>query len=78
MTIPSTHARRHPVGQAAATLVAALAIGCQTAPRTEIAAPAYGPPTAPRVYDASRDLGSLFHDVQESAQEKLKEIFARL
>jgi hypothetical protein len=34
------------------------------APRTEIAAPVYGPPTAPRVYDASRDLGSLFHDVQ--------------
>ena len=64
MTITSAHPRRHPVGPAAATLVAVLAMGCQTAPRTEIAAPVYGPPTAPRVYDASRDLGSLFHDVQ--------------
>jgi alpha,alpha-trehalase len=64
MTITSAHARRHSVGTAALTLVAALAIGCQTAPRTEIAAPVYGPPTAPRVYDASRDLGQLFHDVQ--------------
>ena len=64
MTMSPAHARRHPVGQAAATLVAALAIGCQTAPRTEIAAPVYGPPTSPRVYDPSRDLGPLFHDVQ--------------
>jgi len=64
MSITSPHARRHPVGPVAASLVAALAIGCQTGTRTEIAAPVYGPPTAPRVYDASHDLGALFHDVQ--------------
>lgn len=64
MPLTPAHARHLAVGPAAATLFAALAIGCQTTPRPEIAAPVYGPPTAPRVYDASRDLGSLFHDVQ--------------
>ena len=64
MPLTPAHARHLAVGPAAATLFAALAIGCQTAPRPEIAAPVYGPPTAPRVYDASRDLGTLFHDVQ--------------
>jgi alpha,alpha-trehalase len=64
MTATSTYARRHSVTAAAATLVAALAIGCQTGAATTASAPTYGPPTAAHLYDASSDLGSLFHDVQ--------------
>ena len=64
MTDTPTHARRHHVTPAAATLVAALALGCQTGSHAGTAASTYGPPTAPHLYDASSDLGPLFHDVQ--------------
>ena len=64
MTATSGHARRHAVTPAAATLVVALTIGCSTGAGTPAAAPTYGPPTAAHLYDASSDLGPLFHDVQ--------------
>ena len=51
MTATSAHARRHAVTPAAATLVAALAIGCGTGAGTH-ATPTYGPPTAAHLYDA--------------------------
>jgi alpha,alpha-trehalase len=64
MTATSPHARRHAVMPAAATLVAVLAIGCQTGAGTPSSASTYGQPTAAHLYDASSDLGPLFHDVQ--------------
>jgi alpha,alpha-trehalase len=63
MTVTSAHPRRHALTHAATALVAALAIGCATGARPETA-PSSGASTASRLYDASRDLGPLFHDVQ--------------
>jgi alpha,alpha-trehalase len=63
MTATPAHARRHAVTLAAATVVAALTIGCGTT-GTHAAAPTSGPPAAAHLYDASRDLDALFHDVQ--------------
>jgi alpha,alpha-trehalase len=64
MTATSAHARRHAVTPAAAILVAVLTIGCSTGAGTHTGAPVYAPPTSAQLYDASRDLGPLFHDVQ--------------
>jgi alpha,alpha-trehalase len=63
MTVTSAHPRRLALSHAVATLAAALAIGCGTGARPETA-PRNVASTAPRPYDASTDLGPLFHDVQ--------------
>ena len=63
MTVTFARPRRHPLVHGAAALVAALAIGCGTGARPATA-PTSGARTAPRLYDASTDLGALFHDVQ--------------
>jgi alpha,alpha-trehalase len=62
MTMTSSLARRYRVAPMAAMLVAALA--CRTATPPRSAAMTQEALAASRVYDASRDLGPLFHDVQ--------------
>jgi len=64
MALTSSHTRRRRVAVVVATLVAALTIGCQPGIRPQAAATAVASPASMTVYDPSRDLGSLFHDVQ--------------
>lgn len=64
MTETSAIARRRPVTPMAAVLAAALVLGCRPAAPPERPVPAAALPAAARVYDPSRDLGPLFHDVQ--------------
>jgi alpha,alpha-trehalase len=63
MTVTSSRARRRRVVAITSTFVASLGIGCQAGIQPQTSGTA-ATPTSVAVYDPSRDLGTLFHDVQ--------------
>jgi alpha,alpha-trehalase len=58
-----TNAGRH-ASHAATAVLAALVIGCSARPPAPVTAPVAPASVQVQIYDASRDLGPLFHDVQ--------------